>query len=66
MAAWRAASGKWPKLEETYCFMPCGFNPDGGFVKAYGNASKHPAKAGNEEWEEGKVFLLVNVLVLLA
>lgn len=32
-------------------------------MKAYGNGNKHPAKAGSEEWEEGKVFLLVEVSV---
>lgn len=47
--------------------MLCAFNPEWGLlscsVKAYGNASKHLAKTGNKKWEEGKVFLLVEVSV---
>lgn len=30
-------------------------------MKAYGNAGKHPAKAGIEPWKEDKVFLLVEM-----
>lgn len=61
-------SGKWPWLEVTSYFMLCAFNPERGHLgcvlKAYDNASKHPAKTGNKKWEEDKVFLLVEVSVL--
>lgn len=32
-------------------------------MKAYGTADKHAAKSGSKEWEEGKMFLLVEVSI---